>query len=291
MRVVGGHHQDPSHDQPRDRALNTSPAPTRAVIGGIATNFHDEGAGPQVLFLHGSGPGVSAWSNWRLSIPVLADRFRVVAPDQLGFGATAAPADRSYSRDRWVSHVVGLLDHLEIERTHVVGNSFGGAIALRLAIEHPKRVERLVLMGSVGVTFDITPGLDQAWGYTPSIENMRAMLDSFAFDRSLVTEELAQMRYEASIQLGVQEAFAAMFPAPRQRWIDALASEDDEIKRIEAETLIIHGRDDQIIPLSNSMRLLDLINHSQLHVFGRSGHWVQIEHAEEFARLVGDFLS
>lgn len=146
-------------------------------------------------------------------------------------------------------------------------------------------------MGSVGVTFDITPGLDQAWGYTPSIENMRAMLDSFAFDRSLVTEELAQMRYEASIQPGVQEAFAAMFPAPRQRWIDALASEDDEIKRIEAETLIIHGRDDQIIPLSNSMRLLDLINHSQLHVFGRSGHWVQIEHAEEFARLVGDFLS
>jgi len=260
-------------------------------VGGIRTVYHDLGSGPQALFLHGSGPGVSAWSNWRLAIPVLADRFRVVAPDQLGFGATAAPADGSYSRGRWVSHVVGLLDHLEIERTHVVGNSFGGAIALRLAIEHPKRVERLVLMGPVGVTFEITPGLDQAWGYTPSIENMRAMLDSFAFDRSLVTTELAQMRYEASIQPGVQEAFAAMFPAPRQRWIDALASKDDEIKRIEAETLIIHGRDDQIIPLSNSLRLLDLIDRSELHVFGRSGHWVQIEHAEESARLVGDFLS
>ncbi|CAN5119185.1 alpha/beta hydrolase [soil metagenome] len=236
-----------------------------------------------MVLLHGSGPGVSAWSNWRLAIPILAERFRVIAPDQLGFGATEAPADGIYSRDRWVNHVVELLDNLEIERTHIVGNSFGGAIALRLAIDHAQRSERLVLMGPIGVEFELTAGLDQAWGYTPSIEDMRAMLDTFAFDRSLVTDELAQMRYKASIEPGVQEAFAATFPAPRQRWIDALASDPDEIRGIQAETLLIHGRDDHVIPLTNSLRLNQLIDRSQLHVLGRSGHWVQIEHANAFA--------
>jgi len=263
----------------------------RAVLDGVATYYHDEGAGAPVLFLHGSGPGVSAWSNWRLAIPGLSAKFRTLAPDQLGFGGTSPPADGAYTRDRWVAHIVAFLDYLGIDRTHVIGNSFGGGIALRLAIEHPRRVERLVTMGPIGIGFELTEALDQAWGYTPSLENMRGMLDTFAYDRSLVSDDLAEMRYQASLQPGVQEQFAAMFPAPRQRWIDALASSEEELAGIEHETLLIHGRDDRVIPLENSLRLLRLIERSRLHVFGRSGHWVQIEHADAFARLVGDFLS
>jgi pimeloyl-ACP methyl ester carboxylesterase len=117
------------------------------------------------------------------------------------------------------------------------------------------------------------------------------MLDLFAFDRGLVTDELAELRYRASIRPGVQEAFSAMFPAPRQRWVDALASSDDEIRGIGHDTLIVHGRDDRVIPLATSLRLLELISASRLHIFGRCGHWVQIEHASAFNRLVAEFLS
>lgn len=258
---------------------------------GVQTNYHDVGDGPTVLLVHGSGPGVSAFANWRLTMPELARRFRVIAPDMVGFGFTERPADYQYTMDNWVRHIVGLMDALKIERAHVIGNSFGGALALALAIRHPQRVDRLVLMGSVGVPFSITEGLDAVWGYAPSIETMRKLLDIFAYDRALVTDELARMRYEASIRPGFQESFAAMFPAPRQRWVDAMASPEEAIRALPHEALIIHGRDDQVIPLANAYRLLSLIDRSQLHVFGRCGHWTQIEHAARFNHLVGEFLA
>lgn len=272
----------------------TAPSPEigrRIVAAGIETNVHDMGAGFPVLMIHGSGPGVSAWANWRLVMPALATQARVIAPDMAGFGFSARPDGYAYTMDNWVAQAVGVLDALEIEQADLVGNSFGGALALAMAIRHPQRVRRLVLMGSVGVPFEITPGLDAVWGYTPSLDNMRAILDLFAWDRTLVNDELAQLRYAASIRPGFQESFAAMFPAPRQRWVDAMASAEADIRAIDHETLIIHGRDDRIIPLANSLTLAQWIDRAQLHVFGRCGHWTQIEHAARFARLVGDFLA
>lgn len=261
------------------------------VADGIRTNYHDVGSGDPVLLIHGSGPGVSAWANWRLVMPALSERARVIAPDMVGFGYSERPDGFVYGMDAWVRQAVGLLDALGIERTDLVGNSFGGGLALALAIRHPGRVRRLVLMGSVGVPFRITPGLDAVWGYTPSFENMRAIMDCFAWDRALVNDELARLRYEASIRPGFQESFAAMFPAPRQRWVDALASAEQDIRRLPHETLIVHGREDRVIPLSNAYTLAEWIAKAQLHVYGRCGHWTQIEHAARFARLVGDFLA
>ena len=263
----------------------------RIVAAGIETNVHDMGTGFPVLMIHGSGPGVSAWANWRLVMPALATQARVIAPDMAGFGFSARPEGYDYTMDNWVAQAVGVLDALDIEQTDLVGNSFGGALALALAIRHPQRVRRLVLMGSVGVRFEITPGLDAVWGYTPSLDNMRAILDLFAWDCTLVNDELAQLRFDASIRPGFQESFAAMFPAPRQRWVDAMASAEADIRAIKHETLVIHGRDDRIIPLANSLTLAQWIDRTQLHVFGRCGHWTQIEHAARFARLVGDFLA
>ena len=263
----------------------------RIVAAGIETNYHDVGDGHPLLMIHGSGPGVSAWANWRLVMPALARQARVIAPDMAGFGFSERPDGYTYSMDNWVAQAIGLLDALDIERADLVGNSFGGALALALAIRHPERVRRLVLMGSVGVPFAITEGLDQVWGYTPSFENMRRIMDFFAWDRSLVNDELARLRFEASIRPGFQESFAAMFPAPRQRWVDAMTSAEADIRAIEHETLIIHGRDDQVIPMANSLALHEMISRSQLHVFGRCGHWTQIEHAARFAQLVGNFVA
>ncbi|WP_309638775.1 alpha/beta hydrolase [Methylibium sp.] len=262
----------------------------RIRAAGIDTNYHDIGSGEPVFLIHGSGPGVTAWANWRLTMPVLAERFRVIAPDMVGFGYTERPADIRYTMDGWVEHALGVMDALGLEQTHLVGNSFGGALALALAIRAPHRVKRLALMGSVGVSFPITPGLEAAWGYTPSIENMRALLDVFAFDRKLVNDDLARLRYEASIRPGFQESFASMFPAPRQRWIDAMASRDADIRALPHETLLIHGREDKVIPTAASQRLFELIPRAQLHLFGQCGHWTQIEHAGRFTQLLTNFF-
>jgi len=258
--------------------------------GPVLTNYHDVGSGEPVLLLHGSGPGVSAWANWRLSLQGLAPEFRLVAPDLAGFGYSAAPADMIHTRQTWLDQIVSFLDALGLDRVHVIGNSFGGSMALALAIAHPARVDRLILMGSVGVPFELTPGLDAVWGYEPSFENMQAIMRIFAYDQSLIGDALVQLRYEASKRPGIQEAYSGMFPAPRQRWVDAMAHEEQDVRALPHPTLLIHGRDDKVIPLSTSMTLLEWIDNSQLHVFGRCGHWTQIEYAGAFQRLVAGFL-
>ena len=269
-----------------------SPELGRSITaGGYQTNVHEHGKGFPLMLIHGSGPGVTAWANWRLVMPELAKRRRVIAPDMLGFGYSERPANPDYQRDVWVEHAIGVLDALGIEQADLVGNSFGGGIALALAIRYPQRVRRLVLMGSVGVSFPITDGLDRVWGYEPSFQTMRSLMDTFAYDRALVTDELAELRYQASIRPGFQESFAQMFPAPRQRWVDGLASNEADIRAVQHETLVIHGREDQVIPLQASLQLAQLIPNAQLHVYGHCGHWTQIEHAGRFARLVEDFLS
>jgi 2-hydroxymuconate-semialdehyde hydrolase len=264
---------------------------TRIRTGAFHTNVLDAGRGAPVLLIHGSGPGVSAWANWRGVLPALAANRRVIAPDMVGFGFTDRPAGIRYTMATWVQQTLDLMDALDLERADVVGNSFGGALALALAIRAPQRVRRLVLMGSVGVPFAITPGLDAVWGYQPSLEAMRALLDIFAFDRALVTDELARLRFEASIRPGFQESFGAMFPAPRQASVDAMASAEADIRALPHETLVIHGREDRVIPLANSLTLAQWISNSQLHVFGHCGHWTQIEHKDRFNRLVEGFLA
>lgn len=262
----------------------------RIQTGSFATNYHDQGSGDPVFLIHGSGPGVTAWANWRLVIPELARHFRVIAPDMAGFGYTERLPDYEYSMQNWVNHAISLMDALGIEQTHLVGNSFGGALAVALTIAHPERVKKLVLMGSVGVDFEITPGLDAVWGYEPSLETMRGLLDIFAYNRELVTDELAELRYQASIRPGFQESFSAMFPAPRQRWVDAMRSDEAAIRNIQQPTLIIHGREDTVIPMATSLKLFELIPHAQLHVFGECGHWTQIEHTRRFNLLTADFF-
>lgn len=261
-------------------------------VDGIATHYHDAGEGRAVLFLHGSGPGVSAWANWRLVLPELAEHFRVIAPDQIGFNQTRPPSDVRYGRELWTNHALGLMEGLGIETYDIVGNSMGGAIALSMAAAAPSRIERIVAMGTMGIASELPPGLDEVWGYEPGFDQMKRLIELFAYDKRIVTDDLVQMRYEASVAPGIQEAFSSMFPAPRQRWVDELALSGEELASLQLPVLLVHGWNDPVVPVaSTSLPLMNVLPDVRLHAFGQCGHWVMIEHTEAFNALITAFLA
>ncbi|HEY2284965.1 MAG TPA: alpha/beta hydrolase [Streptosporangiaceae bacterium] len=275
-------------------------APAQLDVAGMATAVIDTGsppgatgaAAPPVLLLHGSGPGVTATANWRPVIPALSARQRVIAPDQLGFGGTASGAPRTYGREAWTGHALALLDALQAGPVDIIGNSMGGAIALSIAAARPAAVRRIVLMGSMGVAMALPAGLDAVWGYQPGVEQMRAVIGLFAHNRELITDELIELRYQASLHPPVRDSWAAMFPAPRQRWVVDLALAGAELAAIQAPVLLVHGRDDRVVPWrESSARLLDLLPDARLHVLSGCGHWTMIEKTAEFLAVVQPFLS
>ena len=269
----------------------TTDAGCMISANGIATHYHEAGAGDPVLLLHGSGPGVSAWANWQHTIVPLAEHHRVLALDIVGFGSTERPSDIRYSLRTWIDHVFGFLDALNIERTSIVGNSLGGRIALGMATEHPERLNRLVLMGSPGLGMSPTEGLTALRAYQPSYQAMHDLLiNFFAVDPAIITPDLVQTRYEASIAPGAYEAYRAMFFDPKHAGSE-LGITADEVVGITTPALIVHGREDRVIPLEVGINMLKALPNADLHVFSHCGHWTQIERASEFAALVDQFLS
>ncbi|AYE99389.1 2-hydroxy-6-oxo-2,4-heptadienoate hydrolase (plasmid) [Mycobacterium paragordonae] len=259
--------------------------------GGIETSYLEAGAGEPVVMLHGSGPGVSATANWQHNIGALSQRFRVLAPDIVGFGATERPDDVVYSLRNWTDHVWAFLDAHGIEKTAIVGNSLGGRIALQMATDRPDRISRMVLMGAPGVGMTLTGGLAALRAYQPSHEAMRDLLRNyFAVDPAMITDELVAIRYEASIADGAYEAYRAMFFDPRHSGSE-LGITEEEVRAIATPALLVHGREDQVVPMQVSVTMLGLLPNADLHVFSACGHWTQIERADEFSALVSDYLA
>jgi 2-hydroxymuconate-semialdehyde hydrolase len=277
--------------QTDSKTLDPDSISRNLTVMGVDTHFHDAGEGPALLLLHGSGPGVSAWSNWRAVYPALIESYRVIAPDQIGFNKSQPEGSVEYGRKLWTDHALALMDELGIDRFNVIGNSMGGAIALSMVAARPEAIDRVVAMGTMGIGGEIPSGLAEVWGYDPSPENMRRLVELFAHDQSIVTDDLVQMRYQASAEPVVRDAFAAMFPEPRQNGVDDLALSEEELRGIAQPVLLAHGYHDQIVPLrSTSLPLMDVLPDAQLHAFGQSGHWVMIEQPRAFTAAVLAFL-
>lgn len=258
---------------------------------GRATNYHEHGEGSPVVLIHGSGPGVSAWVNWQRTLPEVSKYARAIALDMAGFGFTELVPGEKYTLDLWLDHLRSFLDALSLQRVALVGNSFGGAIATHFATRYPDRVSRMVCMGANILTFPVGPHLELAWGYTPSRDNMANLLNAFPYNRALITEALVDSRYQASVRSRYLEAFQSMFPAPRQRSNDMLAAGEAALSSLACDVLLIHGREDNFVPVDVSVRAAKLIPKAQLALFGQCGHWVQMERFREFNALLATFLT
>lgn len=265
----------------------------RAELGSYGANYLEVGnpKNPTVILLHGSGPGVTGYANWRLLMPQLEGQFHVLAPDVVGFGYTDHPENFHYNMDNWLAFVCDFMDAVGVEKAHFVGNSFGGALSLAMAARHPQRVDRFVMMGAAGIHFEITEGLREVWGYKPSVEAMRRLMSIFAYRQDLVSDDIIRSRYEASIRPGYQEAYEQLFPEPMQEKLDALSLPEAEIEKIQHAALLVHGREDVIVPMENSIKAHRLLKNSELHIFGECGHWTQVEKPQAFAALVKNFLT
>jgi 2-hydroxymuconate-semialdehyde hydrolase len=254
------------------------------------------GAGPAVVFLHGGGPGASGWSNWRLALEALGDRYDCIAPDYVGYGDSTHPEPpptdmRVWTRMR-LDQIIGMLDALEIERAHLVGNSLGGALTLHLLMEAPDRFERAVLMGTAGGPSSDRPSQELIRMVTfysdPSPEALGRLYSWFVHDPDDFNGDLdaiARDRYAMTMREDVRRSYVAQFTGPSQ-----LTLPDSALRRIQHPILLVHGRDDMINPVSDSYHFLQVLPNAQLDVFGRCGHWTQLEYPQRFNHLVDEFL-
>jgi len=259
-------------------------------------HYHEAGSGPTFILLHGSGPGVSGWSNFRGNFPVFTEHFRTIIMDMPGFGLSSMPAFSKAYPQHAADAVIALMDTLGIERAHFLGNSMGGYVATELAVASPDRADRLVMMGPGGLFVPITsPDRSEgsktmsAFLADPTRENMVAWVDTMVANKSVVSDELIDERLANALKPGAIAAatqiFASLGTFPRDVPLYALA------ERIDHPTLLTWGRDDRMLPLDGALLAARRMPHAELHTFPNCGHWAQVERKAEFERLVIEFLT
>ena len=269
------------------------------TVAGKQIFVAEKGDGPTVVMLHGGGPGASGVSNYARNIDALAERYRVVVPDMPGYGRSAKHVDHSDPFGYLADTIRGLLDQLGIASAHLVGNSYGGAAALRLALDTPQRVGKLVLMGpgGIGTTRGLpTDGLKSLLSYYggdgPSREKLATFIRTYlVYDGAAVPDELIDLRYQASLDPEVVANPPLQRPSGlRTLWRMDL-SRDKRLAQLPNPTLVLWGRDDKVNRPSGGPLLLRLMPNAELIMTSHTGHWVQWEREELFNRLVADFLS
>ncbi|MEU6845611.1 alpha/beta fold hydrolase [Streptomyces sp. NPDC046716] len=272
-------------------------------IGGGRKIFAAEtGEGPPVLLLHGGGPGASGVSNYTRNIAALAENHRVIVPDLPGYGRSTKGIDGTDPFGFLADGIRGLLDQLGLHKAHLVGNSYGGACALRLALDTPDRVDRMVLMGpgGIGTTRALpTPGLNSLLNYYSGDGPSRLKLEKFirhylVFNAADVPDAAIDERYRASIDPDV----IAAPPLRRPSGPNALRTlvkmdftRDRRLRRLPVPTLVLWGARDKVNRPSGGHLLAERLPDCDLYVVANTGHWVQFERAELFNRLCADFLA
>lgn len=274
----------------------TFEATSRFLEGDHRIHYHEAGSGPALVLLHGSGPGVSGWSNFRGNFPEFAQRFRTVVMDMPGFGQSDRPEfDRAYPKVA-ADAVARLMDGLGIEKAHLLGNSMGGYVALEFALAYPEKVDRLVLMGPGGLAVNVL-GPEQSEGarrlgefmMAPSKKAMEAWVDTMVANKAVVDDALIEERLANAQAPGALESAMAIFASLGQHPdpVPLFA----RLKSIKAPALVTWGRDDRMLPVEGALMGFRQLPNAELHIFSRCGHWAQVERKDDFERIVTEFLT
>lgn len=261
--------------------------------------YYDTGTGPTVLFLHGSGPGVTGWRNFRGVLPTFSAHFRCLVLEFPGFGVSDDAGGHPMIDAQGA--VAPFLDGLGVDRVDIVGNSMGGGVGINFAIHQPDRVRRLVTIGGIGTNV-FSPGpsegirLLQEFTEDPTRTRLIDWLRSMVYDEALVTEELIAERWElatdpetlaAARRMYGKKAFAQMMAFMRSSDIPQPWT---QMHKVTAPTLLTWGRDDRVSPLDMALIPMRSIPNAELHVFPNCGHWAMIEAKAAFEATVLSFL-
>ncbi|MDB5841717.1 MAG: alpha/beta hydrolase fold [Herminiimonas sp.] len=260
----------------------------------MQVHYNEAGEGEAVFMLHGGGPGAGGWSNYSRNIgPFVEAGYRVILLDSPGFNKSDPMVVEVPRGQVNAAAVKGLMDVLGIQKAHLVGNSMGGATAMTFALEYPDRLGKLVLMGPGGCGRSAMMPMPlegikqlQVVFKNPSLEALRKMTDIFVYDPTALTEDLIEGRFKAMMRddgIHLKNWVKSMQKA-------ALIDLSPRFPEIKAKTLCTWGRDDRFLPLDHGLKVVFGIPDARLHVFSQCGHWAQWEKADEFNRLVLDFL-
>ena len=274
--------------------MNEQQGPPRgksASVGDVHIHYHDHGRkiGDAVVFVHGSGPGASGHSNFKKNIQAFTEAgLRVIMPDLPGFGYSSKPTDLDYTTEFFSRHLVGLLDAISVSRFALVGNSLGGAVSIRAALDYPERVTKLILMAPGGIeeleTYLAMPAMAKMIKNFVDgkldREGLRRILETLVYDPAHVTEALVSERW-AILQQQPPEVLARM----------KVPNMEAELSRIQCPVLSFWGVDDELLPASGGLKITRACKPSRHIEFAECGHWVMVEHARAFNAACLDFLA
>jgi 4,5:9,10-diseco-3-hydroxy-5,9,17-trioxoandrosta-1(10),2-diene-4-oate hydrolase len=258
------------------------------VRSGQEMHVLEAGTGPVVVFVHGSGPGANAYSNFSLNYSTIAAAgYRVVLPDLIGFGYSAKPVGVDYTLDLFTTTFTEVLDALNIQQCVLVGNSLGGAVALKVAMDQPQRVRKLVLMAPGGIEsredYFKMPGIQKmVSGFVGDgfdRAGLRRLLELLAFDPQFVTDELVEQRLYV-LKTQPKDVLGRM----------KIPDLSPELGRVRCPVLGFWGIEDQFCPASGYEKILRCVPDSRFVMYSRCGHWAMIERSADFNRHVLDFL-
>jgi 2-hydroxy-6-oxonona-2,4-dienedioate hydrolase/4,5:9,10-diseco-3-hydroxy-5,9,17-trioxoandrosta-1(10),2-diene-4-oate hydrolase len=262
---------------------------------GVEIHYHEAGQGPAVLLLHGGGPGASGLSNYSRNMEFLSKGFRAIALDLPCYGKSTKLAIEGDLLTFYADCLNAALDRLGIDQADLVGNSLGGATSLRMALNYSNRVRKLVLMGPGGGYPLHTPvptaGIKSLASFydNPGMERLREFIDFLVYDPSEITDDLLQERLAQAMDPDTRKYFPIYRgPRPQSPTVDLWR---ERLDKLAQQTLIIWGREDRVNALEGGFILAKQIPNARLTILPKCGHWAQWEKADEFNRLVFDFLS
>jgi 4,5:9,10-diseco-3-hydroxy-5,9,17-trioxoandrosta-1(10),2-diene-4-oate hydrolase len=257
---------------------------------GYRIHYLDEGEGEVVMFLHGSGPGASGHSNFKGNYPALVEAgYRCLVPDHIGYGFSDKPDDRDHPLEFFVECMIQTLDCAGVDRCTLVGNSLGGAVALGMALEHPERVDRLILMAPGGLSelheYQQMPGMQKVFAVFGSGEPVtpEVMKDLFAtglmHNPAHATDELVAERMQVMEIMNGHVMATMQIPVLTER-----------LGELDCPVLGFWGLDEQMMPENGIMAMAKNIRQLRLVLVSECGHWVMVEHESMFNRYCLDFL-